>query len=150
MLYSEDNMSEHDAGEKGFNDDELKDIMDEIENLEKEFSDEPAPAKAEKKDDYIQADKLDDIQGDVDKEVDNILDDKPSSSASKVTKMPSKKKHTGSDSKLQFNVQGNMTVELNFEVSGKAIFLYVNEEEGLVVEVEDGGKFSLPVGSKAA
>lgn len=68
------------------------------------------------------------------------------------TGMPSMNKGTSGTlpnssarSSMSFNVSGDMTVDLSFNVGGAAVEICVNETEGLVITMEGGGKFILPL-----
>ncbi|MBL7666089.1 MAG: hypothetical protein JNM93_13215 [Bacteriovoracaceae bacterium] len=130
-------MSQNDAPEKGFNDEELKDIMDEIENLEKEFA-EDAPETSPVSHTS---------SSDVDMEVEKAMVEEPVAKPNRVHPF---KKHSGSGSKLHFRVEGEMHVELSFEIAGRMVQLFVDPVAGLTIEMEDGAKFCLPVDKKAA
>lgn len=54
------------------------------------------------------------------------------------------------ETKMDFSVSGQMNLKLNFWVNGQSIELHVSEEDGFVIEMEGGAKFSLPVGTKKA
>ncbi len=54
------------------------------------------------------------------------------------------------ETKMDFSVAGQMNLKLNFWVNGQSIQLHVSEEEGFVIEMDGGAKFSLPVGTKKA
>ncbi len=142
-------MADHENDEKGFNDDELKDIMEEIESLEKEFSDdaEGPGNKSGMSTPLVEK---------VDEKVDNILDNESSRPSVKPVRnnvshlSRSVSREYSGQSKMSFQVAGQMSVELCFEVGGKVINFYVSEQDGVVIELEDGAKFSLPVSHKAA
>ncbi len=118
--------------EKGFNDQELADIMSEIENLERELDETPATKE----------------------ETPGVLHElaqKPQAEsvpatnyhhAEKVVAM--KKTDSPAPSSLSFKVEGQMTVTLAFEVNGQYVSLAVSDE-GLSIETESGAKFTLPL-----
>lgn len=119
--------------EKGFNDEELADIMSEIENLEREFADE-APAAA----------------APVEEAVLHELAHKPMAETvlktnheeSKVISM----KHAPSQAPatMSFKVEGQMSVHLSFDVNGQSVALSVSDE-GLTITTDSGAKFTLPM-----
>ena len=73
--------------------------------------------------------------------------------AAKVVSLDSKRtapKETSSNStSMSFKVQGNLTLDLNFEIGGKTVSLEVTEA-GLTIEMDGGMKFTVPVTEKAA
>lgn len=121
--------------DKSFNDDELSDIMKEIEALEEDFSD-----TTEKSSGPV-LEKLD--------EVDKVFSE-PASTAN-IVSLDSKRTAPKSEAStsMSFKVQGNLTLELQFEIGGKVVALEVTES-GLSIEMEGGVKFSVPVHEKAS
>jgi hypothetical protein len=165
--------------EKGFNDDELADIMNEIESLEQEF--------AKSDDSFVdQEPNLDDVANSV---IELAQSEEDHSLLSEVASMPvenitpsasnhdvdtdehhnvsqnvhhikhqeNSMKHSSNKTAktaMNFSVEGDMKLDLSFLVSGKEINLHISED-GFEIELEGGAKFSLPVhsgsqGSKAA
>ncbi len=128
--------------ETGFNDDELKDIMDEIESLEKEFSDDEVVSPSETP---VESPEPQMTQSEVKtpsvNKVESITKNSPKATPSFSG---------GAKSKMSFKVEGQIAMELDFEVSGKRVSLFVDEQEGITIELEDGAKFCLPVSAKAA
>lgn len=51
---------------------------------------------------------------------------------------------------LDFSVAGQMNLKLNFTVAGQTISLYVNETDGMVIEMMGGARFTLPMGEVSA
>lgn len=121
--------------DKSFNDDELSDIMKEIEALEEDFS-----ATTEKSSSPV-LEKLD--------EVDEVFSE-PASTAN-IVSLDSKRTAPKSEAStsMSFKVQGNLTLELQFEIGGKVVALEVTESV-LSIEMEGGVKFSVPVHEKAS
>lgn len=109
--------------DKSFNDDELSDIMKEIEALEEDFS---ATSEVEEK---VTA----------------------SASTANVVSLDTKRSESKSDSKtsMSFKVQGNLSLELQFDIGGKIVSLEVTET-GLSIEMEGGVKFQVPVTEKTS
>ncbi len=137
--------------EKGFNDQELADIMSEIESLEKEFSDEAPAQKAapeEPSEDHTSPAVLRELVKKPEHET--VL--KTNQHADKAKPMK-KSQAESAPASLSFQVSGQMAVNLNFEVNGQSVYLAVSDE-GLVIEMESGAKFTLPLekaaGKKAA
>ena len=54
---------------------------------------------------------------------------------------------SGAHSTMNFKIQGNITMELQFDIGGKVVALEVTET-GLTIAMEGGMKFTLPVGEK--
>ena len=121
--------------DKSFNDDELSDIMKEIEALEDDFS-----APEEK------------ISGPI-SEIDSEVTEKVSSpvSTANVVSLDSKRSapKTDASTSMSFKVQGNLTLELQFDIGGKVVSLEVTES-GLSIEMEGGVKFQVPVSEKSS
>ena len=107
--------------DKSFNDDELSDIMKEIEALEEDFS-----APTEK-------DSSPEIEA-------------RTSSTVNVVSLDSKRSapKTDASTSMSFKVQGNLTLELSFDIGGKVVSLEVTES-GLSIEMDGGVKFTVPV-----
>ncbi len=128
--------------EKGFNDQELADIMNEIESLEKEYANEDQEV-ADHKPEVLQ--QL--AQAPIEKTV------LATNHEDKVVPMkkpaPEVKSPSHAPASLSFQVSGQMTVNLSFEVNGQSVLLAVSEE-GLVIETESGAKFTLPLSKEAA
>lgn len=118
--------------DKSFNDQELSDIMKEIEALEEDFS-----APEEKS------------QSAVLEELAN-LDEKDSIpvSTSNIVSLDSKraapKATADATTSMSFKVQGDLKLDLQFNIGGKVVMLEVTES-GLSIEMEGGVKFSVPV-----
>lgn len=148
--------------EQGFNESELEDIMNEIENLEKEFvdesSDSPDPASLKVAPEDV---KKHDLQDEVDKEVeakgqeDEIPETKPapqnvvSIQEARVSEAPKAAAPTaktdGCETEMDFTVSGQMNVKLNFTIAGKTVHLEVNEQDGFTIEMAGGVKFTVPL-----
>lgn len=122
--------------DKSFNDQELSDIMKEIEALEDDFS-----ATEEK------------LTSPVIEELAHLDEEKalPRASSNIVSleqkQRPSAPTETGASTSMSFKVQGNLTLELQFDIGGKVVSLEVTES-GLSIEMEGGMKFSVPVTEK--
>ncbi len=57
---------------------------------------------------------------------------------------------SSSQTQLDFSVAGQMNLKLNFTVAGQTISLYVNEADGMVIEMMGGARFTLPMGEATA
>jgi hypothetical protein len=127
--------------DKSFNDQELSDIMKEIEALEEEFSTEAESSP-------IEATSV------MEELAEMELDQAVPSTNTKETILAFEKKEVpaptapaakaGTQSSMSFKVQGDMNLELSFEIGGKTIHLEVTEA-GLSVHMEGGVTFSVPV-----
>ena len=111
--------------DKGFNDDELADIMNEIESLEKEFHDESEDVVMEK----LAEEPETDVEAVEDKNVHHI-----------TKKVPD---NASPESSMNFSVQGNMKLNLSFDFGGKCVELHI-DESGFEIEVDNGMRFSIP------
>lgn len=136
-----DNKKTDDVEAHGFNDDELADIMSEIEDLEKDLSDDSAlkVAKAE-------VASVKSAPKEESKDVLLKLADMPEEKAIKTSPVKSSEASIPSSaSKMEFCVAGNMAVNLTFHVGGESVCIVVDEAQGLVIEMNGGAKFTLPL-----
>lgn len=124
--------------DKSFNDQELSDIMKEIEALEEEFS-------GDVESDKIEASSV--MEELAEMELDQAV---PTTNKTEAV-LPFEKKtpskiiaKTSTQSSMSFKVQGDMNLELSFEIGGKTIALEVTEA-GLTIQMEGGMTFSVPV-----
>lgn len=154
--------------EKGFNDDELADIMNEIEALEKEFthddeeSTETVEAKVEEHHEPVHHEEVAHHEEPVaehieEKEVLSELSKMP------VEEVVPKAKHhevdenihhihepvhhqqkSSAHTAMSFHVEGDMKFDLSFHISGKYVGLTVTEH-GLEIGLDGGVKFTVPV-----
>lgn len=114
--------------EKGFNDEELADIMSEIENLEREFAD-PVPEEHSVLQELAQKPVAETVQ-------------KTNHEESKV--LPMKQASSGAPATMSFKIEGHMSVQLAFDVNGQSVSLSVSDE-GLSITTDSGAKFTLPM-----
>ena len=150
--------------DQGFNDAELEDIMNEIENLEKEFSDDEPVAK-KKAIDPIEEEMLaaaghaEDSEDEVieveEAQVVNIRPEMPKVVKNTPTVKPkpvevSSKNQMTVPTRMNFSVSGEMSMELNFEIGEQNIQLLVDPVDGLVISMGSGAKFCLPLNGKSA
>ena len=122
--------------DQSFNDQELSDIMKEIEALEDDFQ-----AKDEKTTSPV----LEELAT-----LDEIVSI-PASTSNVVAMSPSLKEPTATKSpstSMSFRVQGDLTIDLQFDIGGKAVCLEVSEK-GLTIEMDGGAKFTVPVSEKS-
>jgi hypothetical protein len=118
--------------DKSFNDQELSDIMKEIEALEENM---------DETDVKMSSPVLEDLA---------VMEERQSvpSSTTPVVSLDSKRSAANSTSghstAVSFKVQGDLTLDLQFEIGGKVVMLEVTEQ-GLSIEMEGGVKFSVPV-----
>lgn len=125
--------------DKSFNDQELSDIMKEIEALEDNFS-----TIEEKSDDMMDPSVLEELA-----EMDEI--ESVPLSTSNVVSLDSVRtapKASSNISSMSFKVQGNLTLDLQFDIGGKVLSLGVTEQ-GLTIEMDGGIKFSVPIADKS-
>jgi hypothetical protein len=124
--------------EKGFNDEELSDIMNEIEALEKEFSDHSRPAHGSKE---------------VIEELVHLDEDKTIPLSHPHQQIKTQGFHENDSlisskstlpTSMMFKVQGEMNLELQFDIGGKCIMLEVSPA-GLSIQMDGGVTFNVPV-----
>lgn len=123
--------------DKSFNDQELSDIMKEIEALEEDFAtDEVKSEKAAHEADPV-------IQE---------LSELPEEKAIPLKPVKAEPSHivARSPACMSFKVQGDLNLDLEFEIGGKFVSLQV-AEDGLTIVLDGGMTFKVPVtGKKAA
>lgn len=122
--------------DKSFNDQELSDIMKEIEALEDEFKSEGevvATPVLEKLASMDEEQSLPKSQAKI------IQFENKTSSTQKVSKGTS----------MNFKVQGELNLDLEFDIGGKVVSLSVSEE-GLTIQMDGGMTFTVPLAEKAS
>ena len=122
--------------DKSFNDQELSDIMKEIEALEEEFSADEDSSKVEASSIMEDLAEMEEEQS------------IPVTNREETTVLPFAKKEisqpTKATSSMSFKVQGDLNLELHFEVGGKNIALEVTDK-GLTIQMDGGISFTVPV-----
>lgn len=183
--------------EKGFNDDELADIMSEIESLEQDFAQETAEvqkeveepqhedqneevvAKEQHEEEVVAKEQHEEPQEqdweeskvepihaqheepEVDEEMNEVLDELSQMPVEDVT--PKHTKHDDnvhhikeempvsssnkSQTAMSFHVEGDIKLELSFHIGDQFIGVNITEE-GLVVGLDGGAKFTIPVNTQ--
>jgi hypothetical protein len=159
--------------EKGFNDDELADIMNEIETLEQEF--EADVEQEEQEESTSPEQEMQSIEDEVDgafkpEEMNAVLEDlaeMPEEDSVPVSEeqpvdnvhqmqepmpkhpqMTTPSHHGAAHSQMSFNVSGDMTLDLNFKFGSEDVHIWVDENQGFVIEMNSGAKFTIPVVQK--
>jgi hypothetical protein len=124
--------------DKGFNDQELTDILNEIEALEEEFGEEEDSAS-------VQASAIMEELADMEEEKSIPVTNQHDSTVLPFEKkMASQVSKSGGTSSMMFKVQGDLNLELQFDIGGKTITLEVSEA-GLNIQMEGGVTFFVPV-----
>lgn len=118
--------------DKSFNDQELSDIMKEIEALEEDFQGEEKVAKV--------TPVLQDLSELPETKAIPLKPVKEVKEESFVTKAPTA---------MSFKVQGDLNLDLEFEIGGKFVCLQVTED-GLTIVLDGGMTFKVPVSDKKA
>jgi hypothetical protein len=155
--------NENETADQGFNESELEDIMNEIESLEKEFTDvEEAPsapiaASANPEALIISPKEVQktSLQASIDEELEKLHSaPKPAPTSSNVVSMSAPKAPVfsgkGAKSEMSFSVAGEMAINLQFKVSGQCVNIEVDEQNGLVINLGNGGRFVLPINTNKA
>lgn len=126
--------------DKSFNDQELSDIMKEIEALEEGFQSETEATMEASSvlEDLAEMDEVHSIPTARVAPADPIPFAKPNHAPAKSEK-----------SSMTFKVQGEMSMDLSFEIGGKCISLTVSEA-GLTIEMEGGVNFNVPLEQKTS
>lgn len=119
--------------DKNFNDQELSDIMKEIEALEEDFSGPEDKYDSPLMEELAELEESESIPAPTAKVVnfESARVEAPKSSSVPATSM-------------SFKVQGQLNLELQFDIGGKVVCLEVSEH-GLNIEMEGGVKFFVPV-----
>ena len=149
---SEDNI------EKGFDEGELADIMNEIENLEKEFevsevsNDKVAGASAPQGTSETEAPigkkEGNEVESDVEEQsVKNNVISLVGKNNEVENKSVNRKSFgaTGNETTLDFNVSGNIKFNLNFNFGSEMVELKIDHEKGLKINMSNGVEFTIPV-----
>lgn len=124
---------------QNFNDQELSDIMKEIESLEEEF----APSSAKSSPVISELSQMDEEKSVPKKAEPKKKPHKEHKEEAEVYAFESKPKPQSS---MNFKVEGQMTIALQFEIGGKVVCVDVTEA-GLSIQMEGGVTFSVPVDS---
>ena len=123
--------------DKSFNDDELIDIMKEIEALEEDFSQEAAT-------DAETAMTASDVMEDLSQlEEKAAIPLKPKA----APKAPAHATTKSAGTSMSFKVQGDLNLELQFDIGGKMVSLDVTES-GLTITMDGGMTFTVPLHGK--
>lgn len=154
--------------EKGFNDDELADIMNEIETLEQEFE-QDGESEAESQPEEVQAQQEDNDEAHSDgafkpEEMNAVLEDlaemseeesvpqeesqmsKPEQEkAPNIHQFPSGSSGGSAQTSMNFKVSGDLNLDLGFQFGSEQVHIFVSEDEGFVIEMSSGAKFTIPV-----
>lgn len=157
--------------EKNFNESELQDIMAEIESLEKEFDTEEVVAVAEP---IVTPVRKTELQNEIDRELEMSFVEKEEAeieSATKVLTFDKKNTATTStdisgakSSEISFEAHGQMNLNLGFKIGDEnakltidpvkglvvtmsGVKLCINQEDGCIVTMENGVKFTIPLTS---
>ena len=160
-----------DQAEKNFNETELKDIMAEIESLEKEFESEAMVRPKLNTENQFTSPEHTEIQSDIDREMDMSLamqkienDEFMSSVEGSPSILPFEKKIFSSSttspsggSEISFEAQGQMNLNLGFKIGEETVKLFIDPIKGLLVTMagvelcinqEDGCKVTMESGVK--
>lgn len=125
--------------DKSFNDQELSDIMKEIESLEEGFKAEESIAAATPVMEEL-------VEMEPEKSIPRSEYKEYKQAEVYQMKHAETPKHSTS---MSFKVQGQMNLELQFDIGGKVVSLEVTEH-GLSIQMEGGMTFHVPVQDKKA
>ncbi|WP_408097400.1 hypothetical protein ACJVC5_00400 [Peredibacter sp. HCB2-198] len=128
--------------DKSFNDQELSDIMKEIEALEEDFSGEEEV--------HATSSVLEELAHMDEKESVPVAAPAPVSLETKRAApkaAPVQQASAPAATSMSFKVQGNLSLELQFDIGGKVVCLEVTET-GLNIEMDGGMKFTVPVSAE--
>jgi YesN/AraC family two-component response regulator len=123
--------------DKSFNDQELSDIMKEIEALEEEFKEESVSEASDSVlENLAEMDEVESVP---------LKTEKPMAVVHQFEQPAAKKTPTTSNStSMSFKVQGDLNLELSFDIGGKTVSLEVTEA-GLTIQMEGGMTFTVPM-----
>lgn len=145
--------------DQGFNDDELADIMNEIESLEQEFQEETAP--------QAQAESVEEVKEEPENEAEQkpeplseVVEQLAQKSDEEIKQVQSEQHDDGNvhaikqdvsshksnwqETSMNFSVEGDMKMNLFFNIAGKSVSLHI-QDGAFEIELEGGMKFSVPV-----
>ena len=127
--------------DKSFNDQELSDIMKEIEALEEDFSGEEGA--------HATSSVLEELAHMEEKEAIPVAAPAPVSLETKraAPKPAPVETSAPAATSMSFKVQGNLSLQLQFDIGGKVVSLEVTET-GLNIEMDGGMKFTVPVSAE--
>lgn len=148
--------------DQSFNDDELQDIMNEIESLEKEFVEEDlAPSDEEVHDEPLQQ-AQEEVAEPIDEEV--VSTGPVQSEEENVVPMKERPTSSASGADMEFSGAGSLDFNLCFKVAGQVASLKVDgdhgfslhmdgvdlsiDEQGCTVTMQGGVKFTVPFGAE--
>lgn len=128
--------------DKSFNDQELSDIMKEIEALEQDFNQDDEKMASPVMEELANLDESQSIPT-----TSPVVE--PTMTKSNVVNLgtkpaPEASSKTGASTSMSFKVQGDISLELQFDIGGKVVSLNVSET-GLEIELQGGMKFTVPV-----
>ncbi len=126
--------------DKSFNDQELSDIMKEIEALEEEFTGD----SAQKVESSSVLEEFTELEEEKALPKTNLQETVLAFEKKSEINAETAGKTSSAPASMMFKVQGNMELELQFEIGGKSVSLAVTEN-GLTIELENGAKFTIPV-----
>ena len=127
--------------DKSFNEQELSDIMKEIEALEEDLTTSPAESSTASMEEELAQLESEEVED----QEDSILNVVPLESKREARQLKTEQAPTSAGTSMSFKVQGNITLDLQFDVGGKIVSLEVSET-GLAIELDGGMKFTLPIG----
>lgn len=133
--------------DKSFNDQELSDIMKEIEALEEDFSgEEEVHATSSVLEELAHMDEAESVPVAVAAPAPVSLETKRA--APKPAPAPAAVETSApAATSMSFKVQGNLSLQLQFDIGGKVVSLEVTET-GLNIEMDGGMKFTVPVSAE--
>ncbi len=165
-ILSEGDSSDEEA--TNFNESELHDIMSEIDDLEKEFEAEDLPMSLQEKIDAELAMELEEHQA-IEEEEEEDQDEAFVHAKAKVMTfektLPKNSSTVESKSEVNFQAQGQMSLNLDFKIGRETaklvidpikgmiitlsgVELCISEDSGCTVEMDNGTKFTIPLSSQ--
>jgi len=132
--------------DQSFNDQELSDIMKEIEALEQDYGDTPEQKVSPVIEELVDLDEDKAVPSSTENVLtwENKKTEVVEEEVEERTSWESAPLKSEAATTMSFKVQGNLALEMKFDIGGKVVSLEVTKS-GLTIELEGGMKFSVPV-----
>jgi hypothetical protein len=134
------------SDDQNFNDDELAEIMNEIENLEDDMQ-----IVQEEPDEFTVVNEVQEAKSVLEEVVsmpeEEVIPTNVVEMANPVTSTPPST--SGNKTSMNFSIDGQMTVDMGFTIGGQFVAISVNED-GFEISMESGAKFSIPLENQSS
>ena len=149
-------MEEKENKNLGFNDAELEEIMDEIDSLEAEVNLDVEENQNNMEKTLLNVNNIASEGNNHTENVENSFVQVGESVSvhpqqeAPVVQLTSNNAAHPCQSAMNFDVKGDMSINMSFSVDGTNISVNVDAKEGLIIGFDNGVKFSYPLGNKKA